>query len=117
MQPIFFLFAVILQVPIILGLTNVQAGDDTLERLLRTQAFNRAFEGFDFYHVVIENDFVQDDGSHEVVAIASGKFLNNTKRLKVLFLIVDNRIIGGQVLEGTELPPCRTPPHGSLSSS
>jgi hypothetical protein len=51
------------------------------------------------------------------LAIASGKFLNNTKRLKVLCLIVDNRIIGGQVLEGTELPPCRTPPHGSSSSS
>lgn len=74
------------------------AADDSLERLLRAQAFNREFEGFDSYYVKIEADQPQPDGSHEVLAVASGKFSDNTKRMKVLFLIVDGHIVGGQVL-------------------
>ena len=90
--------------------------DDSLERLLRAQAFNREFEGFDSYYVKIEADQPQPDGSHEVLAVASGKFSDNTKRMKVLFLIVDGLIVGGQVLEGTGLPPCLAPEHRSSSS-
>ncbi|MBI4002960.1 MAG: hypothetical protein HY348_14415 [Nitrospira defluvii] len=92
------------------------ATDDSLERLLRAQAFNREFEGFDSYYVMIEADQPQADGSHEVLAVASGKFSDNTKRMKVLFLIVDDQIIGGQVLEGTGLPPCLAPEHRPSSS-
>ncbi len=92
------------------------AADDSLERLLRAQAFNREFEGFDTYYVMIEADQPQPDGSHEVLAVASGKFSENTKRMKVLFLIVDGHIIGGQVLEGTGLPPCLAPEHRPSSS-
>ncbi|ODT45565.1 MAG: hypothetical protein ABS70_02895 [Nitrospira sp. SCN 59-13] len=88
----------------------------SLERLLRAQAFNREFAGFDSYYVNIEADHPQPDGSHEVVAIASGKFADSTKRMKVLFLIVDGLIVGGQVLEGTQLPPCLAPEHHSSSS-
>lgn len=85
------------------------ASDDPLERLLRAEVFNRAFEGFDYYYVTIEADHPQTDGSREVIAVASGRFLENTKRLKVLFLIVGAQVIGGQVLEGTGLPPCLAP--------
>lgn len=84
----------------------VHAQDAGLERLLRAQVFNKAFEGFDLYHVVIEDDQAQSDGSREVTAVASGKFFDQTQRIKGLFLIVGERVIGGQVLEGTGLPPC-----------
>lgn len=89
---------VLFQLVIVVGFSPVSAADGTLERLLRAQVFNKEFQGFDFYHVSIENDQPQDDGSREVLAVASGKFLDNTKRLKVLFLIVGEQIIGGQVL-------------------
>ncbi len=70
------------------------------------KVFNQVFEGFDFYSVRIEEDHPQDDGSREVLAVASGKFLEHAKRLKVLVLIAGEEIIGGQILEGTDLPPC-----------
>jgi hypothetical protein len=92
------------------------AQDAFLERLLRVQVFNKAFEGFDYYYVTIEEDEPRADGSREVTAVASGKFLENTKRLKVLFLIVAEQVIGGQVLEGTGLPPCLTPEESRKSS-
>lgn len=84
----------------------VHAEDTGLERLLRVQIFNKAFEGFDYYRVTIEEDQSQNDGSREVTAVASGNFLGNMKRMKVLFLIIGEQVIGGQVLEGTGLPPC-----------
>jgi hypothetical protein len=89
--------------------------DNSLERLLRVQVFNRAFEGFDYYYVTIEDDQPQADGSREVTAVASGRFLQNTKRMKVLLLIVGNQVIGGQVLEGAGLPPCLAPEESRTS--
>jgi hypothetical protein len=93
------------------------AADDALERLLRAQVFNKEFEGFDQYQVRIESDERQSDGSREVLAVASGKFLENRKRIKALFLIVGEHIIGGQVVESEDLPPCQasaSPPASSL---
>lgn len=84
----------------------IAAPDEPLECLLRMHTFNHAFEGFDYYSVTIEEDRPQTDGSCEVTAVASGRFLQSTKRLKILFLLVGNHIIGGQVLEEAELPPC-----------
>lgn len=81
--------------------------DPTIEQLLRAQVFNHAFEGFSYYHITIEDDRPQTDGSREVTAVASGTFLQNTKRMRVLLVIVGDQVIGGQVLEGTDLPPCR----------
>jgi hypothetical protein len=80
--------------------------DAKLEQALRAQVFNQVFDGFEFYRVIIEDDQTQADGSREVTAVASGKFLDNTKRVKVLFLIIGEQVIGGQVLEETGLPPC-----------
>ena len=94
------------QVLILAGWSPVGASEDSLERLLRAQAFNREFEGFDSYYVMIEADQLQADGSREVLAIASGKFSDNPERMKVLFLILNDHIIGGQVLEGSGRPPC-----------
>ncbi|GKS57096.1 hypothetical protein YTPLAS18_06230 [Nitrospira sp.] len=92
------------------------AGEDVaLLSLLRGEVFNKEFEGFDTYYVVIEEDHAFDNGSREVTAVAVGKFLDNQKRLKVLFLIAGDHIIGGQILEGTDLPPCVV--QGSPSSS
>lgn len=110
------LLTVMLQMFLLAGGSQAFAADDSLERLLRAQAFNREFEGFDSYFVIVEEDHPQADGSHEVVAVASGKFSDNMKRMKVLFLIVDDHIIGGQVLEGTGLPPCLAPEHRPSSS-
>ncbi len=78
----------------------------TLEQLLRAQAFNKAFEGFDSYVVTIESDHLHADGSREVIAVASGRFLGQEKRLRVEFLVVGERVIGGQILEHANLPPC-----------
>jgi hypothetical protein len=78
----------------------------SLETLLRAQAFNKEFEGFDHYLVIIEADQVQSDGTREVVAVASGRFLEHVQRLKVLFLIVGDQVVGGQILEKNGLPPC-----------
>ncbi len=88
------------------GVAPVLAADDTLIRLLRAQVFNKEFEGFDFYHVSVESDEQHSDGSREVLAVASGKFRENTKRMQVLLLIVGEQVIGGQILEQTDLPPC-----------
>lgn len=109
-------FMALIQFLMLAGGTAGWGSDDSLERLLRAQAFNREFEGFDSYYVKIEADQPQPDGSHEVLAVASGKFSDNTKRMKVLFLIVNGLIVGGQVLEGTGLPPCLAPEHRSSSS-
>lgn len=79
---------------------------EVLERILRAQAFNRVFEGFDSYVVTIETDQPQDDGSRDVIAVASGRFLGQEKRLKVEFLVVGDKVIGGQIVEQTDLPPC-----------
>lgn len=92
------------------------ADEPQLVALLRVQAFNKVFEGFDFYHVTIEADLAQEDGSHEVTAVASGKFLDSTRRVKALFLIVGDTLIGGQVLEENGLPPC-LPSSGTHASS
>ena len=85
---------------------SIAAPDQSLEQVLRGHTFNHAFEGFDSYSVTIEEDRSQADGSREVTASASGRFLENTKRLKILFLLVGNHVIGGQVLEEAGLPPC-----------
>jgi hypothetical protein len=92
------------------------ADEPQIVALLRAQAFNKVFEGFEFYHVTIENDLAQADGSHEVTAVASGKFLEHTRRVKALFLVVGDTLIGGQVLEEKGLPPC-TPSSGTHASS
>ena len=86
--------------------TPAVAQDAMIERVLRAQVFNKAFDGFDYYYVTIENDQAQADGSREVTAVASGKFSDHVQRIKVLFLIVGEQVIGGQVLEGEGLPPC-----------
>jgi hypothetical protein len=91
------------------------AQDVALEGLLRVQVFNKVFEGFDFYRVVIEEDQLQADGSREVTAVATGRFLEHTERMKVLFLIVGEQVVGGQVLEGTRLPPCLSPDRSPAS--
>ena len=90
----------------VFGVGATSAETPSLETLLRAQAFNKEFEGFDYYRVIIEADQVQSDGTREVVAVASGRFLENVKRLKVLFLIVSDQVVGGQILETNGLPPC-----------
>lgn len=92
------------------------ADEPQLVALLRVQAFNKVFEGFEFYNVTIEDDLAQADGSHEVTAVASGKFLEQTRRVKALFLVVGDTVIGGQVLEEKGLPPC-SPSSGTQASS
>jgi hypothetical protein len=92
---------------VLLCLTVPAFADDLpLVALLRAQAFNQVFEGFDFYHVAIENDLARADGTREVTAVASGKFLEHTRRVKVLFLLAGEKVIRGQVLEEEGLPPC-----------
>jgi hypothetical protein len=108
--------AIVLMSGLLLMGEKGNAQDTVLEGVLRSQVFNKVFEGFDFYHLVIEEDHAQSDGSREVTVVASGKFLENTKRMKVLFLIVGEQVIGGQVLEGTGLPPCLTPEESRKSS-
>jgi hypothetical protein len=83
-----------------------QAEDASLVTLLRAQAFNKMFDGFDSYHVSIERDVLTTDGEHEVTAVASGKFLDQTRRVKAQFLVVGETVVGGQVLEERGLPPC-----------
>ncbi|TKB89831.1 MAG: hypothetical protein E8D40_14185 [Nitrospira sp.] len=82
------------------------AEDASLVTLLRAQAFNKMFDGFDYYHVKIERDVTTTDGKHEVTAVASGKFLDQTRRVTVLFLIVGETVVGGQILNEQGLPPC-----------
>ncbi|MGQ0555524.1 MAG: hypothetical protein ACT4PN_06225 [Nitrospiraceae bacterium] len=82
------------------------AEDASLVTLLRAQVFNKMFDGFDTYHVRIERDVANTDGEHEVTAVASGKFFDQTRRIKVQFLVVGETVVGGQVLEEQGLPPC-----------
>lgn len=99
-------FATMLAVTVLNTGVSLAASDQSLEQLLRGHTFNHAFEGFDSYSVTIEEDRPQADGSREVTAVASGRFLENTKRVKILFLLVGNHVIGGQVLEEAGLPSC-----------
>lgn len=92
------------------------AQDVAVEHILRAHVFNQVFEGFAFYSVTIEDDQRQADGSREVTAVASGRFLENAKRVKVLVLMVGEQVIGGQVLQETGLPPCLTPKESPASS-
>lgn len=85
---------------------QAQAEDASLVTLLRAQAFNKMFDGFDYYHVTIERDVEQAEGEHEVTAVASGKFLDQTRRVTVLFLVVGETVVGGQVLDEQGLPRC-----------
>jgi hypothetical protein len=87
------------------------AEDASLVALLRTQVFNKVFDGFDYYYVTIQSDVANSDGEHEVTAVASGKFLNQTRRVTVLFLVVGETLVGGQVLDGQGLPLCVLSPH------
>jgi hypothetical protein len=98
------------------GSAPLLAQDAELERVLRTQVFNKAFEGFDSYHVTIEDDQPQEDGSREVTAVASGRFSDRVQRMRVLFLVVGDQVIGGQLLEGSGLPPCVEPEQNHSSS-
>jgi hypothetical protein len=82
------------------------AEDSLLVAMLRTQAFNKVFEGFDFYHVTIESDRAQADGTHEVTAVASGKFSEHTRRVKAVFQVSGQTVTRGHVLEEEGLPPC-----------
>lgn len=103
-----FCLAFILLLVFFGGLLPVQGQD--LESLFRGQVFNKVFENFDFYWITIEEDVQQSDGSREVTVTVSGKFLENTKRMKVLFLLQSDEIIGGQILENDGLPPCGLAP-------
>lgn len=92
---------------VFLGVTApAYAEDSPLMAVLRDQAFNKIFDGFEYYHVTIESDLAQADGTHEVTAVASGKFLDQTKRIKVLILVVGDTVVGGQVLDEKGLPLC-----------
>lgn len=82
------------------------AEDASLVALLRTQAFNQLFDGFDYYRVTIERDVAKENGEHEVTAVASGKFLDQTRRVRILFLLAGETVVGGRVLEEQGLPPC-----------
>jgi hypothetical protein len=103
-----------MRILVVLGITALCAGivpptyaDNTsLETLLRTQVFNKVFEGFDFYQVTIERDVANSDGMREVTAEAKGKFSEHTRRLKALFQLDGQTVVGGQVLEEEGLPAC-----------
>ncbi len=100
-------FAIVLWMGLSLLGAPLWAQDVVLEQLLRAQVFNKEFEGFDHYEVVIEDDQRQMDGSREVLVTARGHFLEHMKKLKVLVLLAGDHVIGGQVLEGQGVPPCR----------
>jgi hypothetical protein len=92
---------------VFLGVTaQAYAEEPPLMAVLRDQAFNKIFDGFEYYHVTIESDLAQADGTHEVTAVASGKFLDQTRRVTVLFLVVGETVVGGQVLDEQGLPRC-----------
>lgn len=101
----YFLSACMMAVFLLLSSPSF-AEDASLVTLLRAQAFNKMFDGFDYYYVKIESDIIGPDGTHEVTAVARGKFLDQTRRVKVLFLIAGETLVGGQVLEEQGLPPC-----------
>ena len=82
------------------------AEDTSLVTLLRAQAFNKLFDGFDYYPVRIERDVTNTNGEHEVTAVASGKFLDQTRRVTARFRVVGETVVGGQVLNEQGLPPC-----------
>lgn len=90
----------------------VVASDSSLERLLRLQVFNQAFEGFDYYHVRIEDDRSCTDGSREVTAVASGRFLESTKRMKVLVLMAEIGWSAGRCWRKPDCPRVSCPSRG-----
>ncbi|MDE3119141.1 MAG: hypothetical protein KGO52_14070 [Nitrospirota bacterium] len=96
----------LLVVGMVLGSAPVWADDMALERLLRAHFFNKEFDGFNYYLLEIESDQPGDGGAREVTAVAKGEFLGQVQRVKALFLIVGDRVEGGQVLEKNGLPPC-----------
>lgn len=99
--------AVLGMTAICLGIVSTTYADNaSLETLLRAQVFNKVFEGFDFYQVTIERDVANSDGMREVTAEAKGKFSEHTRRLKALFQLDGQTVVGGQVLEEEGLPAC-----------
>ena len=62
------LFVAVVQILVLAGGSGLWAADDSLERLLRAQAFNREFEGFDSYYVKIEADQPQPDAYESAVS-------------------------------------------------
>lgn len=83
------------------------AQDAALEQLLRQKVLNQQFEGFDFYEVIIEDDRAESNGAREVTVVARGRFLQQEKWMKALILLAGEQVIGGEILEGHGLPPCR----------
>ncbi len=90
----------------LLGAAPLRADDAKLESLLRAHFFNKEFDGFNYYMLEIEADRSGEGGVREVTAVARGEFLGQVQRVKALFLIVGDRVEGGQVLEKNGLPPC-----------
>jgi len=93
-------------VGLLLGAGPLWAEDARLESLLRAHFFNKEFDGFNYYVLEIEVDQSGEGGVREVTAVAKGEFLGQVQRIKALFLIVGDRVEGGQVLEKNGLPPC-----------
>lgn len=85
----------------------VWAQDAALEQLLRQKVLNQQFEGFDFYDVIIEDDRADSNGARIVTVVARGRFLQQEKWMKALILLAGEQVIGGEILEGHDLPPCR----------
>jgi len=88
--------------------TNTASSQAALLTLLRThpQGFDKKFEGFSSYTITIHEIAPQLDGSQLVTAEARGTFLGLEKRMTVLFLIMGDQILGGQILSATDLQPC-----------
>jgi hypothetical protein len=96
----------LMTVIILPDLAPVWAEDAALEGLLRGHFFNKEFDGFNYYLVEIETDRRESGGVREVTAVAKGEFLGQIQRIKAMFLILGDRIEGGQILEKNGLPPC-----------
>lgn len=88
--------------------TNSASSQAALLTLLRThpQGFDKKFEGFSSYTIIVHEIAPQIDGSQLVTAEARGTFLGLEKRMTVLFLIMGDQILGGQILSATDLQPC-----------
>jgi|CXWL01.1.fsa_nt_gi hypothetical protein len=101
------IITVVLAVVLSSGCAWASVDEVSIETLLRSQVFNKEFEGYAFYVVTISSDELVSEGERVVVAEASGTFSEHVKRIKVRLLIVENRVVGGQVLEHQGLPPCK----------
>ncbi len=100
------LFIALILMMVLCSANQSHAEDASLITLLRAQVFNKMFDGFDSYHVRIDRDVTISGGGHEVTAVASGRFLDQTRRVKIKFLVVDETVVRGSVLEEQGLPPC-----------